>query len=343
VKDMPSKVYIQKKVLEEAYNRLGSCERVGAELKYSSSTICKYLKEYNIPMRTIENGRKYFIEDETFFSHDNEQSFYWAGFIAADGCVDGKTNLNITLSQKDHEHLLIFKDCLKTTYEVKLKSSIRKDLALDENEQPRVFLYSKLNIYSKIITNDLENRFNITPKKSQTITFPQWLMNHSMVHHFIRGYADGDGCFCIGGGRKLSQIQFYLLGSKEFLKTCQQIIDLNCNFIYDENRVKKGKGIFILKYEGNRNIAKITNFIYKDSTIFLKRKYEIAKIAEENTEKSKILQKESLKEYTVVDPNGTHIKIKNLKNFCKENNLLYANMLKVYAGKVSHHHKWTFV
>lgn len=41
--------------------------------------------------------------------------------------------------------------------------------------------------------------------------------------------------------------------------------------------------------------------------------------------------------YEVIKPDGTVIKIINLKNFCRENNLCDAHMYKVCTGKIRHH------
>ena len=50
------------------------------------------------------NKRIRYSFNERFFSEDSEASFYWAGFIAADGCLYKKT-LSIGLSSKDKCHL----------------------------------------------------------------------------------------------------------------------------------------------------------------------------------------------------------------------------------------------
>lgn len=48
-----------------------------------------------------------------------------------------------------------------------------------------------LNLNSKIMKNDLMNLHGITPCKSYDVQFPFIPQEH--LHHFIRGYFDGDG------------------------------------------------------------------------------------------------------------------------------------------------------
>jgi group I intron endonuclease len=47
------------------------------------------------------------------------------------------------------------------------------------------------------------------------------------------------------------------------------------------------------------------------------------------------------KTYIFTDPNGNTIVITNLAQFCRDNNLVRANMLAVYAGRRNHCKGWT--
>lgn len=48
-----------------------------------------------------------------------------------------------------------------------------------------------LNLNSKIMKNDLINLHGIMPWKSYDVQFP--FVPEEYLHHFIRGYFDGDG------------------------------------------------------------------------------------------------------------------------------------------------------
>jgi hypothetical protein len=63
-------------------------------------------------------------------------------------------------------------------------------------------------------------------------------------------------------------------------------------------------------------------------------------IPNSETQKQKIKDKLS-KEWLITYPDGQTIKIKNLTNFCNENNLFQSNMIKVSQGKQSHHRGFT--
>jgi group I intron endonuclease len=52
------------------------------------------------------------------------------------------------------------------------------------------------------------------------------------------------------------------------------------------------------------------------------------------------MSEQNIKTYTVVDPNNNIFLIKNLKMFCKKNNLKYSSMLNISIGYQSQHKGW---
>lgn len=89
-----------------------------------------------------------------------------------------------------------------------------------------------------------------------------------MQYHFIRGYFDGDGCFTWYFNTKYINCKFEIIGTNDFckeifniLKIVPTITNLNKNLVRASNGKKK-------------NIEYIYEYLYKDATIFLKRKQE---------------------------------------------------------------------
>jgi len=221
----------------------------------------RILKSYNV----VRSKRKYTF-DKYFFSRDNIESFYWAGFIAADGCLlDGRNRkiLTISLATKDRQHLKLFKQSIKFN-------------GIIQEVSNKGFYSCRVSIESHDIFNDLA-RFNVVPRKSLIYTFPKWLTNHPLVNHFMRGYNDGDGSFfTTGKGRQ--QLIFSLRGTESFLITYRDVLIKNCKYNLNTNAPKLSNGIFVLKYGGSRVSAAIRDFLYKNSTptIRLNRKYDLS-------------------------------------------------------------------
>lgn len=137
----------------------------------------------------------------------------------------------------------------------------------------------KLSITSKQMIDDLQ-KFNIGPRKSLIYEFPKWLSHHFLVHHFIRGYIDGDGSYYINTELSYDRVCCSIRGTREFLTTLQRILDENCEF-NKVNRISMDTKVGQLRYKGNNFISKIFDFLYHDATIYLPRKYEIAKLSKE--------------------------------------------------------------
>lgn len=246
---------LTKTLLETLYNECGSANKIGKQLNISAGTIIKYLDKFNIKRK--ENSI-YAINDK-FFATNTEASFYWAGFIAADGCINNN-RLALDLSAKDKDHLSKINNILSPGKI--LREAIVK-------EKYKIYRYS---IVSKQIISDLE-RFNIVPRKSLIYTFPKTLINHHLINHFMRGYFDGDGCFKQYYTKNTTQMKFNLLGTENFLLTYLDILKQCCK-IKNDKKISKVRNIYSLDFGGNNIVGEISIFLYKDATIFLERKYD---------------------------------------------------------------------
>jgi len=248
------------------YKELQSLRKVGKVLGIHKSKVGYYLKKVGEVNKPIE-----YIWDDNYFSQDTPEVFYWAGFIAADGCVKFKGNkykqLSIGLAQKDFEHLKKFKAAIN--FDGPVHKISRKDYSGCE-----------ITISSSQMFDDLA-RFNIVPRKSLIYTFPKWIAAHQFANHFMRGYNDGDGSFYVPAkrrkGRTIKQLYFSLRGTKEFLSVFNTILETNCEF-KKHKEPRLSSGIYCLEFGGTRKVAQIRDFLYEGSTknTRLVRKYEIA-------------------------------------------------------------------
>jgi intein-encoded DNA endonuclease-like protein len=232
-------------------------------LNRHQGTINKIARENKItlPRRII---RKYKI-DECFFDVWNENNAYWLGFISADGCIleDKRGNpaiLNIALSKKDETHLIQFRDL------------ICKDIPIKYKEK---YNSVSLSVCSKILCNKLVN-LGIIPRKSITL---KWIncIPKEYIHHFIRGYFDGDGYIRVRTDKKYGykNLEFNMLGTENFL--CGIKNEFNKIYKKDIGKIKSCK-----KWYNSYTISFFTksalcfgHWIYDDSNIKLDRKYKI--------------------------------------------------------------------
>lgn len=259
-------------MLEQTYKELQSFRKVGKKFNISKDSVELYMKKFGIPY----NELKIYKCNDEFFTQENETSFYLSGFIAADGCVKNRKNtfeLSIGLSKIDKEFLLMIKNILNAD------SPVRDFLVKNSKRNPKWndAWKSELVIVSKKYFDDLA-KFNIVPRKSLIYTFPEWLIEHPLVHHFMRGYNDGDGSFYkskLYGNRTVEQIFFSLRGTPQFLEVYRSILENKCGLDVRSKDIRISSGHGCLEYGGNGIVSKIVQYLYKDATIFLPRKKEI--------------------------------------------------------------------
>lgn len=128
-----------------------------------------------------------------------------------------------------------------------------------------------LVIHSKHICQQLE-KLGCSQAKTFKIVFPEWMPEH-LHQHFIRGYFDGDGGISFQDKKNLTDVwSFKITGTKPLTVRIKEIIeskiDINLG-IYPE------KSVFSACCSGNRQIRTIMEWLYKDATIYLHRKYNL--------------------------------------------------------------------
>ncbi|KKM82018.1 hypothetical protein LCGC14_1323760 [marine sediment metagenome] len=251
--------------LVEIYEQTQSIRETGKKLGISHETVRYKLKKLGITNKPVR-----YTCNDNYFQSDLPDVFYWAGFIAADGCVKLNNKkykqLSIGLSQKDHYQVEKFKKAIDFNGPVHKITSQGYDR-------------SEISISSAQLFDDL-SRFNIVPRKSLIYMFPEWLIDHSLVNHFMRGYNDGDGSFylSLSKGRTVEQLYIALRGTKKFLTTYKQILEQNCKLRKSDKKPRLNSGIYTLEYGGTRAVGQIRDFLYKgsDNNIRLDRKYIIS-------------------------------------------------------------------
>ena len=197
------------------------------------------------------------LSNPRVFKEDTKESNYWAGFIAADGCVDSKGRVRLYLQLSDIEHLKKFARFVGSTHTI--------------NENPTRNRCS-IEFTCSAMVLDLQ-RWNITPNKSITYSPPTGLKYQK---DFLRGLFDGDGTICESFSNKNS-ITATLYAGLTCSYSCRDWFYNICN-----NEL----GISLKQHEKencvcitmNTNKSKIfLTHIYEDSTVGfrLDRKYEL--------------------------------------------------------------------
>lgn len=245
-----------------------SIRKTALQVGMDERTLSVMLKEdgLNTKPRGMTRGRsKYNHNFDAFKKIDTEEKAYWLGFLYADASVSrNRGALDVALAEKDREHLEKFRDFISPEMEVKTKYIKAKD---------KVYTACRLCVTSIEIVEDLIEKGCIE-KKSLTVKFPteEQVPSH-LIHHFMRGYFDGDGCaYHIHDPRDNSrpQVNIEVIGSFEFMEEYQA--RLHPFGLPKREKYKMNGKAYGYRFGGNKLYQKFANFLYQDATIYLERK-----------------------------------------------------------------------
>lgn len=233
------------------------------------------IKHHNTILRHLRlNGLYGKIEYK--FGHDvfglyTPASCYWAGFIAADGCVTSKNGykyVSVKLKSDDEQHLLkLCRFVKKEQRVVRVKEYIK--------QTNRFYDESRISFGSKELIRDLRDNFNITERKSLTIKPPANIPDNC-TRHYIRGFMDGDGSISFKRFNYATIRLHFVSGSKDMIEWIAKNIKTNTTAGNPNimSRMMKSR-IFEVEFSGKgANNALTWLYAGTDDEIRLSRKYE---------------------------------------------------------------------
>lgn len=137
-------------------------------------------------IQVLANTR--YTHDKTFFAEPNLQNSYWAGFLAADGCIKPRRTLSLSQNPDDVTHLAQFCRAIQFTGPIRYNPPRRNNPLVAHG---RGIFEVSIHGSDKLIA-DLEQNFMVTRRKSNTLNPPMGL-NRENELAYIAGYIDGDG------------------------------------------------------------------------------------------------------------------------------------------------------
>jgi DNA-binding transcriptional regulator WhiA len=234
-----------------------SATEIANTIGYSHDLVEKWLKLRGIVLRGMT---AYGNLDEHYFDViDTEEKAYWLGFFAADGNV-GKNNhqLQMTLAYKDLDHLKKFCQAIKSNAKIQIRER-KKTLS--------VYKECQVCLKSKVMWEALTQK-GILPEKSKNLIIPDIM--EDLQRHFWRGMIDGDGSLPVSS-RKY-KLSLSLIGTLDVCTKFKDFVDKR--FSNNSEVIKQNYKIpiYVVTIWGS-SAKELIDFLYKDSTIFLDRKY----------------------------------------------------------------------
>jgi len=236
-----------------------SAREVSERMKCSPNTI-----QYILHKRGVDTSTQYFRRNlhpfsvHAFDCIDNEQSAYWLGFIAADGHVQNvPSRFTVNLQVRDANHL------------EQMRTFLKMEAPLSHYTNKEGYSRCTLRVSKPHFTDRLSQMGIVKGKPDLSI--PASFTPPEYLNHFVRGFFDGDG-----NAQKIEhRIQFVgaRLSMTWLQSTLAELIGTNPNGKLQ--RCANTEKVVTLNYTGHNQVGNITDWLYRDATVFMERKREI--------------------------------------------------------------------
>jgi hypothetical protein len=244
------------------YERGKTTHEIAAQFATNSGTVSYHFKRMGVKCKSRSDAaRKHHFRQDAFSSIRDEAAAYWLGFLYADGSVcvrrgGTEKQLRVFLKGSDRLHLERLADWLGASALVK---------------EDRRYGTVGVSLYSGRLVDDLIS-LGCVPRKSLEpgLDMPTEHVPSTLIHHFIRGYFDGDGSAHAGGGSPVLNF----CGDPSFLAAVEGIILVGAGVSGTTFAHSRSKRVVYLVYRGIGKLRPVSEWLYEGATVWLPRKRE---------------------------------------------------------------------
>lgn len=286
LRDLAIKHNVDKKAIIEALEALGykvgnNCNRSTiinlkkAIDEYATNpSIAALSKKYHLGLKTIRtrlqelgidivnHQNRVRFNESIFDIIDTEAKAYWLGFLYADGHVGTENRFELSLKGEDIEHLKKFNKFMEYDGENSKMGKVKCN--------GQEFDRCRWSVRNKHLIEQLQH-LGCVQKKSLILKFADLSIftDKSLIRHFIRGYFDGDGCITYASADH-SKMEINILGTEQLLNKLQECLNIS----YKLKSLNKTNNTTKVLQVHNKPALDILHHLYKDSTVYLTRKFE---------------------------------------------------------------------
>lgn len=264
---MPTGIKLTKEKKDEVVkiyqNQSITISKLAKLVELSNPTVIKILDEYKITRHKKARILSPDMDEHYFDVIDKEEKAYFLGFIITDGNVfcpkNGNRQKSISITQYSNDEYILrkFKD------EIKVNTSIAHDGRG----------CSQISIRSNIMSASL-SKYGIVENKTLVSYLP--IVSDEYMPHLIRGILDGDGHIKAiqtnNRNRFLHSISFS--GTHQLMEDISNYLSTNLGVLHSKVYDYTNRHLSEVKWQSKDDMKKIGDWIYRDATVYLIRKYK---------------------------------------------------------------------
>lgn len=203
---------------------------------------------------------------------DSHLTYYWIGFILADGNLSNNKRLSISLSIKDKQHILKLAKYLKCTSIIEGFGSFKK------NGTKTKFI--KISAQNPEVVSQLCKKFDIKGNKTEYPPKVSSLkkLNNKLLLSLIIGFIDGDGCIVKGKNRNsplltVKNHKSWLKNLSLFKKHIYSILKIIPMHLTSIKAHINNSGYAVISISDSAVLVNLKKFAVKNNLPILKRKW----------------------------------------------------------------------
>ena len=232
--------------------------QIGKVIGVGRQAVSNYLEKVGV--REKHWFRKHFYNEKFFDKINTEEKSYVLGFWYADGCNSPEERkVKLSLHKKDEDTLR------------KIANAIGYNESFIDDPQPKKKTHMKILSLDSVYMSKSIAAAGCVKAKTFKIRLPIDVVPGHLMHHFIRGYFDGDGS--IGRYERYYRMSFG--GNKKFLSDLQtwlSVFDIVSGITSCKHADERYRYLNI----SNKNVKNLIQLMYHDATIYMDRKHDRA-------------------------------------------------------------------
>ena len=230
------------------------------------TAIYDILKKNNINSRPRkEYTRKYKYNEHYMDKIDTPERAYVLGLLYADGTNNTKNHsVALRLSSIDIDILNKIKQLFEAEQSITIVPGKVNNSSGNYSHETAGLVFVNTHLSNKLAS------YGMCKNKTFQLHFPKWIPKE-LLPHFIRGLFDGDGGITISK-RKTPYVHY--TGDYNFLEELSQVIEENGFKNYLKPKQSKSGKVGSIHIYAQSTVKAFLDWIYKDSTIYINRKYE---------------------------------------------------------------------